>query len=573
MTRSIPRREFLASLGALMATTRSARSMSLGAPATAGILRGSGAAAGAKPPTESIFDVKSIKGFDFVLRNSPTPKKYLIEAMPGGIALLDYNNDGLLDIFLVNAGQLHESPGGAISFNRKNPAYWNRLYRQHNDGSFTDVTEQAGLADAGDANYGMGVAVGDYDNDGLSDIYVTNFGKNILYHNNGDGTFTDVTAKAGVAAGGWSASAGFFDYDNDGLLDLFVTRYLDWSVEKSKSCGVEQPTYCPPGDFPPITNILYHNRGDGTFEDVSIASHIAAKKGHALGVAFADYDGDGYTDIFVANDAIEQFLFHNNGNGTFTECGFDSGAALSENGKALSGMGVVFQDYDNDGRPDLLVTQLPHEPYVIFHNDGKGLFSAQELEAGFGVLSGANSGWGVGLEDFDNDGWKDAFIVQGHVFDNVQMYDSSLRYREPPLLALNRKGRFEKADAGSNVPVAGRGAAFGDLNNDGWMDVMTTSLGETPQCYLNRGGKLHWLTITLRGKRSNRDGFGARVQVNGQTRFATAAGSYLSSNDKRLHFGLGSAETADIEIRWPSGTVQALRGVKSDQFIVVEESA
>jgi hypothetical protein len=236
-------------------------------------------------------------------------------------------------------------------------------------------------------------------------------------------------------------------------------------------------------------------------------------------------------------------------------------------------MGVVFQDYDNDGRPDLLVTQLPHEPYAVFHNDGKGLFSAQELEAGFGVLSGANSGWGVGLEDFDNDGWKDAFIVQGHVFDNVQMYDSSLRYREPPLLAMNRKGRFEKADAGSNVAVAGRGAAFGDLNNDGWMDVITTSLGEAPQCFVNRGGNLLWLTITLRGKRSNRDGFGARVQVNGQTRFATAAGSYLSSNDKRLHFGLGAAETANIEIRWPSGIVQTLRGVKSDQFIVVEESA
>jgi enediyne biosynthesis protein E4 len=573
MTRSIPRREFLASVGAMMATTRSARAMSLGAPATAGMLRGFGAAAAAKPPAESIFEVKTLKGLDFVLRNSPTPRKYLIETMPGGVALLDYNNDGLLDIFLVNAGQLHESPGGAISFNRHNPAYWNRLYRQNKDGSFTDVTEQAGLADAGDANYGMGVAVGDYDNDGFSDIYVTNFGKNILYHNNGDGTFTDVTAKAGVAAGGWSASAGFVDYDNDGHLDLFVARYLDWSVEKSKTCGVEQPTYCPPGDFPPITNILYHNRGDGTFEDVSIASQIALKKGHGLGIAFADYDGDGYTDIYVANDAIEQFLFHNNGNGTFTECGFNSGTALSENGKALSGMGVVFQDYDNDGRPDLLVTQLPHEPYVIFHNDGKGLFSAQELEAGFGVLSGANSGWGVGLEDFDNDGWKDAFIVQGHVFDNVQMYDSSLRYREPPLLAMNRKGRFEKADAGSNVPVAGRGAAFGDLNNDGWMDVITTSLGEAPQCYLNRGGNLHWLTITLRGKRSNRDGFGARVQVNGQTRFATATGSYLSSNDKRLHFGIGSAQTADVEIRWPSGIVQAIRGAKADQFIVIEESA
>ena len=524
-------------------------------------------AQGADPKTAPVFQLKTLKGVDFVLRNSPTSRKYLIETMPGGVGLLDYNNDGLLDIFFANGGHVRDIMATPINFDRRNPAYWNRLYRQNPDGSFTDVTEQAGLADAGNSNYGMGVAIGDYDNDGFPDIYVTNFGKNILYHNNGDGTFTDVTAKAGVAAGGWSVSAGFFDYDNDGRLDLFVTRYLDWSVEKSKTCGSEKPTYCPPGDFPAITNILYHNRGDGTFEDVSISSGIAAKKGHGLGVAFADYDGDGYTDVFVANDVSDQFLFHNNGNGTFTECGLDSGAALSESGRMPSGMGVVFQDYDNDGLPDLLVTQLPHDPYVLFHNDGRGSFSAQELEAGLGVLSGSASGWGVGLEDFDNDGWKDAFIVQGHVFDNVQIYDDSLRYREPPLLAINRAGRFERADAGSDVPVAGRGAAFGDLNNDGWMDVVTTSLGESPQFYFNRRGQFHWLTITLRGKRSNRDGFGARVQVNGQTRFATAAGSYLCSNDKRLHFGLGSAETADVEIRWPSGIRQVLRGIKADQFI------
>jgi enediyne biosynthesis protein E4 len=526
----------------------------------------------AKPKSDPLFQLKPLKGVDFVLRNSPTPRKYLIETMPGGVALLDYNNDGLLDIFLVNAGHVRDPMRSPFGFDRHDPAYWNRLYRQNKDGTFTDVTEQAGLASAGDTNYGMGVAVGDYDNDGFPDIYVTNYGKNILYHNNGDGTFTDVTAKAGVAAGGWSVSAGFLDYDNDGKLDLFVTRYLDWSVEKSKTCGSEKPTYCPPGEFPPVSNILYHNRGDGTFEDVSVASGIAAKRGHGLGVAFADYDGDGFTDIFVANDATEQFLFHNNGNGTFTECALDSGAALTSNGNMLSGMGVAFQDYDNDGLPDLLVTQLPHQPYVVFHNDGRGSFSAQELETGFGALSGKSSGWGVGLEDFDNDGWKDAFIVQGHVFDNVEMYDSSLRYKEPPLLALSQKGHFERADTGSDLPVAGRGAAFGDLNNDGWMDVVTTSLGERPQLYLNRGGKLHWLTITLRGKRSNRDGYGARVQVNGQVRLATATGSYLSSNDKRLHFGLGSAETADIEIRWPSGIHQALHGVKADQFLVIEES-
>jgi hypothetical protein len=520
-----------------------------------------------------LFRVDPAKGIDFVLRNSPTSRKYLIETMPGGVALLDYNDDGLLDVFLVNAGRVPAVMRSPVDFDRRNPSYWNRLYRQNKDGTFTDVTAQAGLQHAGDTNYGMGVAVGDYDNDGFPDIYITNFGKNILYHNNGDGTFTDVTAKAGVAVGGWSASAGFVDYDNDGNLDLFVTRYLDWTPEKSKTCGrVADPMYCPPGEFPPTTNILYRNRGDGTFEDVSAASGIAAKKGHGLGVAFADYDGDGFTDIFVASDATEQFLFHNNGNGTFTEVALDSGAALTSSGKMPSGMGVVFQDYDNDGLPDLIVTQLPHEPYVVFHNDGKGSFSAQELETGFGALSGRSSGWGIGLEDFDNDGWKDAFIVQGHVFDNVAIYDSSLRYRDTPLLALNHRGHFEKSDLGSNLPTAGRGAAFGDLNNDGWIDVIATSLGERPQFYLNRGGKLHWLTITLRGKHSNRDGFGARVQLNGQTRFATAAGSYLSSNDKRLHFGLGNAESADVEIRWPSGIHQIVHGVKADQFITIEES-
>ena len=522
---------------------------------------------------EPQFKVVPLKGIDFTLRNSPTRRKYLIETMPGGVALLDYNNDGLLDIFLVNAGHVPDPLLRPANFDRTQPSYWNRLYRQNKDGTFRDVTVQAGLQNAGATNYGMGVAVGDYDNDGFPDIYVTNFGRNILYHNNGNGTFTDVTAKAGVGAGGWSTSAGFLDYDNDGHLDLFVTRYLDWTPEKSKTCGrIAEPMYCPPGEFAATTSILYRNRGDGTFEDVSAASGISTKEGRGLGVAFADYDGDGFTDVFVANDAIEQFLWHNNGDGTFSEIALDAGAALSSTGKKLSGMGVVFQDYDNDGLPDLLVTQLPHEPYVLFRNDGKGSFSAQELEAGFGTLSGNASGWGVGLEDFDNDGWKDAFVTQGHVFDNVGLYDSSLSYREPPLVALNHKGHFEKSDPGSDLAVAGRGAAFGDLNNDGWVDVITTSLGERPQFYLNRGGRSHWLTLTLRGKRSNRDGYGARVQVNGQVRFATASGSYLCSSDKRIHFGLGDAESGEVEIRWPSGIRQTLHAVKADQFITIEES-
>ena len=527
----------------------------------------------ATPQGAPIFDVKSPRGLDFTLQNSPTAQKYLIETMPGGVALLDYNNDGLLDIFVVNGGHVSPMSGsGPDSFDRHDPRYWNRLYRQNRDGSFTDVTEQSGLANAGEGNYGQGVAVGDYDNDGFPDLFVTNYGKNILYHNNGDGTFTDVTAKAGVAGGGWSVSAGFFDYDNDGKLDLFVTRYMEWDLQHNKDCGGNFHTYCPPGEFPRTTNILYHNRGDGTFEDVSQRSGIAAKKGHGLGVAFADYDGDGFTDIYVANDGMQQYLFHNNGNGTFTEVGMEAGAALNADGGPLSGMGVVFQDYDNDGLPDVIVTTLPRQTYAVFHNDGHGSFSDRGLQTGITMLSGVTAGWGVGLEDFDNDGQKDLFVAQGHVLDNVEKIDPSLHYLEPPLLAMNRGGgRFEPADPGTHAVVAARGTAFGDLNNDGSIDVVTTVLGGPPQVFMNRGGSNHWLTISLRGTRSNRDGLGARVQVNGQTRFATTSGSYESANDKRLHFGLGPAKSAKVEVLWPSGTHQVLNDVAADQFLEIRE--
>ena len=518
-----------------------------------------------------VFEAPLPRGLDFMHQNSPTAQKYLIETMGGGVALLDYNNDGLLDIFLVNGGKLTSPMHPPEEFSRHDPLYWNRLFRQNRDGSFSDVTAAAGLSNAGDGNYGMGVAVGDYDNDGYPDLYVTSYGKNVLYHNNGNGTFTDVTAKAGVAGSGWSVSAGFFDYDNEGKLDLFVTRYMDWDVKHSKTCGGEWHTYCPPEEFPAVTNILYHNNGDGTFTDVSQRSGIAAKKGRALGVAFADYDEDGFTDIFVANDGMQQYLFRNNGNGTFTERGLEAGAALSEDGRRLSGMGVVFQDYDNDGRPDVIVTELPREIYGVYHNEGGGSFSYRSLETGLGMLSSGSSGWGVGLEDFDNDGWKDLFVAQGHVLDNVEQIDPSLRYREIPLLAMNQHGRFQGNDSGTSSPLVGRGAAFGDLNNDGWQDVVMTVLGGRPQVFLNRGGKQHWLVVTLRGTRSNRDGLGACVRVNGQTRFATTAGSYLSASDKRLHFGLGPAETAKVEIVWPSGIRQTLNDVHADQLLEIRE--
>ena len=519
-----------------------------------------------------LFDVKLPRGLDFTLQNSPTPRKYLIETMPGGVALFDYNNDGLLDIFLVNGGCLTNAMPAPEKFDRENPRYWNRLYRQNKDGTFTDVTESAGLAKAGAGNYGMGVAVGDYDNDGYPDLFVTNYGKNILYHNNGNGTFIDVTAKAGVAGGGWSESAGFFDFDNDGHLDLFVTRYMEWDTRHSKTCGGAWRTYCPPGEFPRTANLLYRNRRDGTFEDVSEQSGITGFKGRGLGVAFADYDNDGFTDIFVANDGIQQFLLHNNGNGTFTECGLESGAALTADGKPLSGMGAVFQDYDNDGMPDVIVTVLPRQMYGAYHNDGHGLFSSRSLETGLGALTAASSGWGVGLEDLDNDGWKDLLVAQSHVLDNVESIDPSLHYLDLPLLAINHSGRFERANSGVTTPVAGRGLAFGDLNNDGWMDAVLTVLGGHPLVLMNRGGAQHWLTITLRGTRSNRDGVGARIRVNGQTRYATTAGSYLSASDKRVHFGLGPAKLANIDVLWPSGTRQTLTNVPADQFLEVRES-
>ena len=526
---------------------------------------------GATNDHPSLFEVQTSHGIDFTLQNSPTAKKYLIETMPGGVALLDYNNDGLLDIFFVNGGGISDPMNLPENFHRNEPRYWNRLYRQNREGSFTDVTEQAGLASAGNGNYGMGVAVGDYDNDGYPDLFVTSYGKNILYHNNGDGTFTDVTLKAGVAGGGWSVSAGFFDYDNDGNLDLFVTRYMEWDTQHSKDCGGAFHTYCPPGEFPRTTNLLYHNRGDGTFEDVSARSGISARKGHGLGVAFADYDGDGFTDIFVANDGMQQYLFHNNGNGTFGEVGLQAGTALNADGGPLSGMGVVFQDYDNDGRPDVIVTTLPRQTYGVFHNDGKGSFSDQGQQTGIMMLSGSTSGWGVGLEDFDNDGQKDLFVAQGHVLDNVEKVDPSLHYLEPTLLALNHKARFEPVNPGTDELVAARGAAFGDLNNEGSMDVVTTILGGRPHVFMNRASVGHWLTITLRGTRSNRDGLGARVMVNGQTRFATTAGSYESANDKRIHFGLGTAKTAKLEVFWPSGKHQILNDVAADQFLEVRE--
>jgi enediyne biosynthesis protein E4 len=522
----------------------------------------------------SLLEPHLPSGLAFTLQNSPTSAKYLPETMGGGVALFDYNNDGLLDVFFVNSGALTAPMSAPANFHRREPKYWNRLFRQNSDGTFTDVTEQAGLSQAGDANYGMGVAAADYDNDGFTDLFITSYGSNRLYRNTGHGAFTDVTAQAGVGGGGWSVSAGFFDLDNDGLLDLFVTRYLDWNFQVSKVCA--RQTYCPPAEFPKTTSLLYRNRGDGTFVDISVESGIAAHPGRALGVAFDDYDNDGHTDILVANDGMEQFLFHNEGNRRFTERALDSGVALSDDGKPFSGMGVDFRDSNNDGRPDIIITDLSRQVYAVYLNDGSGSFHYASQATGLATLSGGSSGWGVRWEDFDNDGAKDLFVAQSHVMDNIDSIDGTLHYKELPLLALNHDGWWERVATGVSLPVAARGAAFGDLNNDGASDVVVTVLGETPLFVWGRKNNNHWLTLLLQGRGgphgSNRDALGAHVKVNGQWQTVSTAGSYVSVSDKRVHFGLGAAAHADIEVHWPSGIVQLKTGVPVDQFLTLTES-
>ena len=510
-------------------------------------------------------------GLDFVHRNSPTSQKYVIETMTGGVALLDYNNDGRLDIFFVNGGKLSDPVKLPPRYARSEPAYWNRLYRQNSDHSFTDVTRAAGLSRAGDENYGMGVATGDYDNDGFTDIYVTNYGRNQLYRNKGDGTFADVTVEAGVAAGGWSVSAAFLDYDNDGWLDLFVSRYLAYDIANNILCGTPFYAYCRPDKFEGVTNVLYRNLGDGKFADVSEPSKIAASVGKGMGTAILDYDLDGNADIFVSNDGMEQFLFRNQGDGTFREEALKAGVALGEGGRSFAGMAVAVGDYDNDSLPDILVTNLALEKWALYHNEGRGYFRYASLDSGLAALTASNSGWGAGFRDFDNDGWKDVFVAQSHVLDNVERIHSGLRYKEPPALLHNQAGKFRRVAIEGAPAVAGRGAAFGDLNNDGAMDVVVCVLGERPLVFYNGTNSNHWLMLKLVGTRSNRDGLGATVRFGNQWCYVTTSGSYLSASDPRVHFGLGSQTSVTVHVHWPSGQKQLLPNLKVDQVLEVKE--
>jgi enediyne biosynthesis protein E4 len=385
-------------------------------------------------------DITAKAGITFKLLSSRTPQKYLIESMPGGVAMLDYDGDGFVDLFFVNGARLDSPMPPRTLPDKSDPKYWNRLYHNNGDGTFTDVTGKAGLRGY---SYGMGVAVGDYDNDGHPDLYVTNFGRNILYHNNGDGTFTDVTEKAGVAGGGWSSSALFIDYDRDGYLDLFVARYLDWDFSNNPPCGAPergQPAYCHPDVFKSVSYLLYHNNRDGTFTDVSAKSGIGAAPGRGLGSALNDYDRDGWPDIMVANDAIAEQLFHNNHDGTFSEVGLPAGLAYDEDGHAFSGMGVAFEDYDNDGWPDIFIGDLANQKYALFHNR-KGSFEYVSGTTGVARMSVAHSGWGTALFDYDNDGWKDLFVAQSHVMDNIEYFQGNVHAERRALPAGTGRSR------------------------------------------------------------------------------------------------------------------------------------
>ncbi|MDE0104128.1 MAG: CRTAC1 family protein [Bryobacterales bacterium] len=530
------------------------------------------------PPVFS--DVTEGSGVDFLNSSSGTSQKYLLESMVGGVAALDYDRDGLLDLYFVNGAALRDPMPDGASPDKSSPAYWNRLYRNEGDWRFTDVTELAGVQGT---HFGQGVAAGDFDNDGWPDLFLANFGANSLYRNRGDGTFEDVSGAAGVVGGGWSAGAAFLDIDRDGHLDLFVTRYVEWSFAENPWCGERKPgyrSYCHPKHFGPISHLVYRNRGDGTFEDVTQASGVGGSPGKGLGIAFADLDGDGWSDVLVANDSFPQQLFRNLEGTGFEEIALLSGVAYDENGRTFAGMGADLGDFDNDGDPDVFINALAHQRYALFRNDGE-LFEYVSGPVGVSAISASHSGWGAKFFDYDNDGLKDIFVAQGHVMDNIELTQPDVSYLEPLVMMRNSGGRFTDVSSqlgeGFAVPRAARGAAIADFDNDGFLDIAVNCRDQRAVLLKNEGNDNRWITLFLRGTRSNLDGYGARVRIVGssgleQHETVSAAGSYLSSGDPRAHFGLGSGGRLSlVEIRWPSGTVQSLLDVEPNQILLVTE--
>jgi hypothetical protein len=547
----------------------------------AGALDGTPNSSGSLQAEIRFEEIAAKSGLHYVTANCPTAFKNQPETMVAGVALLDYDRDGYLDIYLVSGASIP-------SLTKDSPQYWNRLFRNNHDGTFTDVTERAGVAGQG---YGMGVAVGDFDNDGWPDLFLANVTGNQLLHNNGDGTFTDVTSKAGV--GGalldgkkmWSVGAGWFDFNNDGLLDLFVVNYCKWEVNKGPTCALNTGVlgYCHPKYFPPLHNTLYRNNGDGTFTDVSEETGIALEMGKGMSVSFADYDGDGFLDAFVANDTTRNFLFHNIGGKRFEEVGADSGVAYGASGIALSGMGSDFRDLNNDGRPDIWHTAVEHETFPIYQNSGDGDFLDITFRSGIGQPTLNMSGWGNGIFDFDNDGWKDLFVARSNVMDNIGLLIPSRQYPEPNSLFRNMgNGTFKEvsATAGPDFQVASahRGVAFGDFDNDGRLDMVVTVLGGGVKLFHNISDhKNHWILLNLVGTKRNRMAIGAQIRItteDGKSQWnqVTTAVGYASSSDSRVHFGLGESKTIkELLIRWPSGITQDMKDIAGDRILTIEE--
>jgi hypothetical protein len=521
----------------------------------------------------------SISGLSFTHTAGLSPEKYLPQSTGSGCAFLDYDNDGWMDIYFVNSGPCD-------IFTPTKPLR-NALYRNNRDGTFTDVTEKAGVAGGG---YGMGVAVGDYNADGFPDLYVTQYGRSILYRNNGDGTFTDVTEHAGVAAPGWASSAVWFDYDNDGRLDLFVCRFVDFDKSKHHNCGAPNipairgmNEYCYPRIYTPMASWLFHNNGDGTFTDVSQKMGIADNPGKSWGVVATDINNDGWMDLFVANDTVANFLFVNRGGKRFEEIGFTSGVAFGEGGKARSGMGVDSADINQDGWMDLFVTNLNYEFDGFYQNRHDETFDDIAAAGGIANASKLMSGWGLKFFDYDNDGNLDLIIANGHPDDLIEKIYDNVTYREPLLIFRNAGNGLKNVSLESGPafarPLSARGLALGDFNNDGAVDVLISCNNEAPVLLQNNVGRQnHWLGLKLVGKKSNIDAVGAVVTYQSgdlkRSRTKVGGGSYLSSHDPRLVLGIGPRTKIDwVEIKWPQpgGSVQRVTGLPIDQYVTIHE--